>query len=209
MVDQRRARGQRNRQALIHAAIDLFSDRGYEATTIEQISAAAGVAPRTFFHHFATKDDILFDGYADRLAEATRRFRAAHSDSLAEALAEASSAVAQAITEQPELFVARARLYQRVPALRATMLRINEDWIDQLTAEVARWLGCEGGNDLRPRLAATLLNGANRAAIDVWVGGGGQGDLPGLIAESVQLVRPAICAIEQAGTAAAESQRAG
>jgi AcrR family transcriptional regulator len=208
-MDQRRARGQRNRQALIHAAIDLFGGQGYETTTVEQISAAAGVAPRTFFHHFATKDDILFDGYAERLVEATRRFRAASSDSLAEALAEASSAVARAITEQPELFVARARLYHKVPALRATMLRINEDWIDQLTAEVARWLGCESEADLRPRLAATLLNGANRAAIDVWVSGGGHGDLPGLMAESVDLVRPALGAIERAGTGAAESQRAG
>lgn len=207
-MDQRRARGQRNRQALIHAAIELFSGHGYEATTIEQISAAAGVAPRTFFHHFATKDDILFDGYAERLAEATRRFRAAGSASLADALAEASSAVAQAITEQPELFVVRARLYHKVPALRAAMLRMNEDWIDQLTAEVARRLECDGETGLRPRLAATLLNGANRAAIDVWVSAGGHGDLTSLMAESVELVRPAICAIEQAGVAATESQHA-
>ena len=63
-MDQRRARGQRNREALLRSALDLFATNGYEATTVEQISAAAGVAARTFFHHFATKDDILFDGYA-------------------------------------------------------------------------------------------------------------------------------------------------
>src|SRR5512135_400597 len=110
-MDQRRARGQRNRQALLDAAVELFTANGYEATTIEQIAAAAGVAPRTFFHHFATKDDILFDGYAERLDEATRRFRASRSSSLWEALAEASGAVAQAITEQPEIFLVRARMY--------------------------------------------------------------------------------------------------
>src|SRR5689334_1631678 len=99
-MDQRRARGLRNRQALINSAIELFTTQGYDVTTIEQISAAAGVAPRTFFHHFATKDDILFAGYADRLEEAARRFRAARSNSLWNALAEASTAVAEAIIEQ-------------------------------------------------------------------------------------------------------------
>ena len=207
-MDQRRARGLRNRQALIHTAIELFTTHGYETTTVEQISAAAGVAPRTFFHHFATKDDILFDGYADRLQEATRRFRAARSNSLWDALAEASTAVAEAIIDQPELFVVRANMYRNVASLRATMLRINEDWIDQLTAEVARWLNSNGETDLRPRLAATLINSANRAAIDVWVAGGGQGNLPELMAESVELVRPSIVAIERAA-ATRGGQRAG
>ncbi|OBH64974.1 TetR family transcriptional regulator [Mycobacterium colombiense] len=207
-MDQRRARGMRNRQALIHAAIELFTTQGYDATTIEQISAAAGVAPRTFFHHFATKDDILFDGYAERLQEATRRFRASRSNSLWGALAETSSAVAEAIIDQPEIFVVRARMYHSVPVLRATMLRINEDWIDQLAAEVARWLGSDMGTDPRPRLTATLINGANRAAIDVWVAGGGQGDLSELMAESVELVRPSIVAIERTA-ATGGSERVG
>ena len=207
-MDQRRARGLRNRQALINSAIELFTTQGYDATTIEQISAAAGVAPRTFFHHFATKDDILFDGYAERLQEATRRFRASRSNSLWNALAETSSAVAEAIADQPEIFVVRARMYHSVPALRATMLRINEDWIDQLTAEVARWLDSDMGTDLRSRLTATLINGANRAAIDVWVAGDGQGDLSELMAESVELVRPSIVAIERTA-ATGGSERVG
>lgn len=208
-MDQRRARGLRNRQALIQAAIELFTTHGYEGTTIEQISAAAGVAPRTFFHHFATKEDILFDGYAERLEEATRRFRAVRSDSLCDALAETSSAVAQAIIDQPEIFLVRARMYHSLPALRATMLRINEDWIDQLTAEVARWLGSDAQSDLRPRLAATLINAANRAAIDSWVGGGGRGDLPQLMAESAELVRPSIAAIERTATASRRGKGSG
>jgi AcrR family transcriptional regulator len=197
-MDQRRARGQRNREALTTAAIELFSANGYDETTVEQISAAAGVAPRTFFHHFATKDDILFHGYAERLEEATRRFRASSSGSLWGALAEASDAVGQAISEQPEIFLARAEMYHRLPSLRAKMLRINEDWIDQMTSEVARWLDADAHNDVRPRLAATVINGANRAAIDVWVAGGGTGDLVATMSEAVALLRPSIERIERA-----------
>lgn len=196
-MDQRRARGQRNRESLIRAALELFTANGYDETTVEQISAVAGVAPRTFFHHFATKDDILFHGYAERLAEATRRFRASQSKSLWGALAEASEAVALAISEQPEIFLVRAEMYHQLPSLRATMLRINEDWIDQMTAEVARWLDTGAHLDVRPRLAATVINGANRAAIDIWVSGGGTGDLVATIAEAVQLMRPSIARIER------------
>jgi AcrR family transcriptional regulator len=197
-VDQRRARGQRNKDALIAAAIELFTENGYEQTTVEQISAAAGVAPRTFFHHFAAKDDILFHGYAERLAEATRRFRASSSGSLWGALAEASVAVATAISEAPDIFLVRATLYDSLPSLRATMLRINDDWIDQMATEVARWLDTDPHDDVRPRLAATVVNGANRAAIDVWVSGGGKGDLVAMMSEAVELMRPSITRIERA-----------
>ncbi|WP_292991770.1 TetR/AcrR family transcriptional regulator [Mycobacterium sp.] len=196
-MDQRRVRGQRNRQALITAAIELFEENGYESTTVEQISAHAGVAPRTFFHHFATKDDILFDGYADRLDAATRRFRDSRSTSLWGALSEASAAVAEAIDAQQEFFLVRARMYARHPGLRATRLRINDDWIDQMTGEVARWLGTDASTDLRPRLAVSVVNGANRAAIDTWVADGGRGDLTAVMSQAIQLLRPSISRIER------------
>lgn len=195
-MDQRRARGQRNREALITAAIELFTVNGYEQTTVEQISEAAGVAPRTFFHHFAAKDDILFHGYADRLEEATRRFRASRSGSLWGALSEASEAVAAAISQTPDIFLVRATMYGSLPSLRAKMLRINDDWIDQMTTEVARWLNTDAEVDVRPRLAATVINGANRAAIDLWVSGGGKGDLVAMMSEAVRLMRPSINRIE-------------
>ncbi|MCV7370543.1 TetR family transcriptional regulator [Mycolicibacterium duvalii] len=196
-MDQRRVRGQRNRQALIDAALELFAADGYESTTVEHISARAGVAPRTFFHHFAAKEDILFDGYPERLHEATRRFRASRSPSLWGALAEASAAVAEAISAQPEMFLTRARMYAGHPALRATRLRLNDDWIEQMTSEVAIRLGTDPHTDLRPRLAVAVVNGANRAAIDTWVADGGRGDLTASMAEAVVLLRPSITRIER------------
>jgi methylphosphotriester-DNA--protein-cysteine methyltransferase len=116
-MDQRRARGQRNREALIASAIELFTANGYEQTTVEQISQAAGVAPRTFFHHFAAKDDILFtDTPTDsRRPPAVSRIR---SGSLWDALAKASEAVATAISETPDIFLVRATMYGSLPALR-------------------------------------------------------------------------------------------
>lgn len=207
MEDRRRQRGARNRAALVEAALELFATAGFDATTVEQIAVRATVAPRTFFHHFPSKEDVLFDGYAERLAEVTRRFRAhGPAGGLWAALAEAADAVADAILEQPHRYLERARLYDEVPALRARMLRINEEWIDGLTTEVAHRLGVDAASDVRPRLAATLVNGANRAALEVWVASGGTNDLRAACAESIMLVRPAIERIER--TAKGRSDRA-
>lgn len=50
------------RARLREAALVLYEDRGYEATTITQIAAQAGVTERTYFRHFADKREVLFDG---------------------------------------------------------------------------------------------------------------------------------------------------
>jgi len=55
-----RARKRRQtRQRLTEVGLKLFLDQGYEATTLDQIAAAAGVSRRTIFHYFAQKEDIL------------------------------------------------------------------------------------------------------------------------------------------------------
>ena len=50
------------RGRLLHAALDLFADQGYEATTAAQIAAHAGLTKTTLFRHFADKREILFQG---------------------------------------------------------------------------------------------------------------------------------------------------
>ncbi len=47
---------------LVKAAITLFDEHGYEATTVAEIAEAAGLTKRTFFRHFADKREVLFVG---------------------------------------------------------------------------------------------------------------------------------------------------
>lgn len=47
------------RDAILAAAIDLFAEKGFEETTVEDIAAAAGTSRRTFFRHFESKRDLM------------------------------------------------------------------------------------------------------------------------------------------------------
>jgi len=66
VTDQRRARGQATRERLLAAARELFGERGYEATPIEAVLEASGVARGALYHHFQSKAE-LFDAVAEEL----------------------------------------------------------------------------------------------------------------------------------------------
>jgi AcrR family transcriptional regulator len=50
------------RQRMVLAAVDLFTEQGYDATTVAQIAERAGVTKSTFFRHFADKRELLVAG---------------------------------------------------------------------------------------------------------------------------------------------------
>jgi AcrR family transcriptional regulator len=66
----------RTHAAIVHVAMDLFSERGFDATTIADIAERADIAPRTFFGYFASKEDVVFhdfDALVDSFAARLRR----------------------------------------------------------------------------------------------------------------------------------------
>ena len=60
-VDRQERRKRRTRQAIQTAALELFAERGYRETTINDIAERADVAPRTVTVHFPAKEELLFD----------------------------------------------------------------------------------------------------------------------------------------------------
>jgi AcrR family transcriptional regulator len=74
-MDRRARKKARTREEIRTAAQALFATRGFEAVTIAEIAAEADVAVQTVFNHFATKEDLFFDGrtpWVEGAAEAVR-----------------------------------------------------------------------------------------------------------------------------------------
>lgn len=122
----RELKKERTRRTLLLTAYRLFEEKGYDATTVGEIAAAAEVSQGTFFNYFATKEDLVFAGRAHiadaGLAELNRRDPA---DSPVDAVVRAFEAMltAERHSDPDDLEQHRARLLVTVPSLYATSLR--------------------------------------------------------------------------------------
>lgn len=67
------ARSNSAKERILEAALELFADKGYDATGVQEIVVRAGVTKGALYHHFAAKEDILFEMYGtvfhEQLAE--------------------------------------------------------------------------------------------------------------------------------------------
>lgn len=71
----RERKKRQTREAIVGAAMSLFDERGYDATTITDIAAAADIAPRTFFSYFPSKEAVVFHDFEEILARFAERLR--------------------------------------------------------------------------------------------------------------------------------------
>jgi len=110
--------GSQTRSRIVAAAFDLFSDRGYDGTTVEAIAERAGIARRTFFRYFRSKDDVIFPDHDRQLAEIRGFLDAAAALPPVVAVCSGVRLVFRAHLADPEVSVQRYRVARRVLALR-------------------------------------------------------------------------------------------
>jgi AcrR family transcriptional regulator len=141
----RERKKQRTRATLIDAAIELCNRQGFEATTVDQIAAAADVSPRTFSRYFATKDAVML-AFIDEVVEivAVELARQPVGISDIEALYRAHvKAFADTKTAPPgrltaDRLLASARI---VTSSGALMHAASEFRMDAVNAELAKRMG--------------------------------------------------------------------
>src|ERR1700677_3987908 len=133
------------RDRLPQAAFDLFNERGYEQTTVDDIAERAGLGRATFFRHYRSKEDVIFPDH-DRLLEQVRdRLRStSHSTALA-AVSDAVRLVLLHYLDEGDLARRRYALTSTVPALRereivsvARYQRLFQDFIIQRNGDATR-----------------------------------------------------------------------
>jgi AcrR family transcriptional regulator len=170
----------RTRRTLQAEAMRLFEAKGFQATTIEEIAAAAEVAPRTFFRYFPTKEEVVFwADYQPTLAG----FVAARPDDepAVEALRRGIvDGLAAFYQQDRERLLERIKLAFRTPALHPRLWQQQAGWAAGMARLLADRLGIDP-DDLEVRAIAAALTAVLFVAIEEWQAHDGQQDLGALI----------------------------
>ncbi|MFD3488401.1 TetR/AcrR family transcriptional regulator [Streptomyces sp. NPDC058665] len=191
----RERKKQATRAALAEAAVRLAAEHGAENVTVEAISNAAGVSPRTFFNYFDSHDDAFVMADPDIGKRIRRAIRDAPAElSPLEAVREAMAGELADLERQHEFWSLRAKVLQKSPHLLARGLGLHMAEERDMARTIACRLGPSAGTDitagteagtrtgtgaeakpcddadieLYPRLLAAVAGTAVRVAIEHW-----------------------------------------
>ncbi|MFB7867658.1 MULTISPECIES: TetR/AcrR family transcriptional regulator [unclassified Streptomyces] len=179
----------KTRAAIRKATYRLVAEQGYDATTIEQIAAAAEVSPSTVVRYFPAKEDILLTDDQDELMLARLRARPAGEEPLESLRAVVLDAVTAALAREPEETRLRARLVVETPAVRARLTETTAETGRLLSAAVAERTG-RSPDDLEVRVFTAAVLGALREATVYWAEHGGRdADLVPLLDRTVDTLK--------------------
>ena len=171
---------ERTRVAIRDAALELFAEHGYEATTVDEIAERAEVSKATFFRYFATKGEVIFtsEGYRlESLADAIVGRPAEERDFVA-----ASGAIREewVPTLEPRRIERQTRAAATSPVLRGLSFDLAQRWQDIISEALARRNGLTAP-DSRCRLVANLVFVAMSIAVNRWVQSGCRGEFGPLL----------------------------
>lgn len=191
---------QRKRQLvsneLTESALQLMALEGFDAVTVDEIVAAAGVSKRTFFRYFASKEDVVVQFLADMGAGMHAELAARPAAELPSTALRHAVWVAMAACADGAEHSGRAlRVVQLIlctPALRARFLEHQAQWRDDLALEAARRLGLDAEADLYPRLAAGVALTAFDTVLRRWSDSDGAEDPAVLTDRAFAVLAPAL-----------------
>ncbi len=170
MVGLRERKKLATRQALSSAALQLAVERGLENVTIEDITAEANVALRTFRNYFASKYEAICAIGADRaLRIGASLLERPASEPLWEAL---TNAVLQHYEGTDVPFdretMAAIGLVTQAPAMRGEYLKVNFAMQNALAVAIAERTGTDLESDMFPQILAGAVTAASQVAIRRW-----------------------------------------
>ncbi|MFI0986612.1 TetR family transcriptional regulator [Streptomyces exfoliatus] len=203
------------RRELATAAMELFATKGYEATTVDEIAATAGVARRTFFRHFRSKEEAIFPDHDDTLVRAEAVLNAAppHEHPL-DTVCRGIKEVMKMYAGSPAVSVERYRLTREVPTLRereiASVARYERLFTRYLLGHFDERDHHDGNDDpLLAEVAASAVVTAHNHVLRRWLRAGGQGDVEAQLDHAFAIVRDTFGSGIGARPAASTQQPAG
>lgn len=171
------------RRRIAAAAVDLVTEQGIPATTVEQIAELAGVGRATFFRYFESKELAIAAGLNDvaiYVFTATVRDLPAGLGAL-DAVRAAQRVLAEDFDELRPMYLEQALLSRSSSAMTAWTLYLYVEWEVAIADAVRPRFDDLVPGDPRPRMVGAMTMAATRLAVDEWVATDGRGDLPELI----------------------------
>ena len=182
--DWRKRKKLATRERVRTCALRLFQEQGYEATTVEQIAAAARVSHMTVFRYFPTKEDVaLSDSYDPLIVELLLQTPATRPliDRVRAALLQG---LGQLYESDRDMLLSQNKLIVSTPALRERL------WANQLTTQEAILQALDAGDEGTPAAFTTKVTvaaclAAATTAVLSWVENDGTPELPDLLQEAL------------------------
>ncbi|MEV7125723.1 TetR family transcriptional regulator [Streptomyces sp. NPDC093260] len=171
----RERKKRRTRDALLRAALELFTTKGYEQTTVDDIAEAVGVSQRTFFRYFPGKEEAAF-AVQDTVeahfvqALAARPSRETPMEALRRAVLDSWDTINDAVESvvPVELYLRMFWVIESTPALLAAYLRRSVETEEEIARLLAAREGLDVDADPRPRLAVAVFGGVMRVTGRQW-----------------------------------------
>ena len=175
METLRERKKQRTREALLRTALELFTTRGYEDTTVDDIADAVEVSQRTFFRYFAGKEEAalaLQEMTETHFLQAVRE-RPAHEppmEALRQAVLESWDSLSEVVESVApvEVFLRMYQVIESTPVLLAAHLRRSLETEEAIARVLAEREGVDIDADPRPRLAVAVFGGVMRLTERRW-----------------------------------------
>lgn len=177
------------REEITETARTLFVEKGFDATTVDEIAQAVGISRRSFFRYFGTKEDVVLGdltGRADALARALAA-RPADEDpwtALRTAMLDSRSETFTDVRSD----LAITRMMRDTPSLRARKFEKRQYWSEVLTPLVAERI-TEGDATVRAAAVVAAVLACVDIASDVWAESGGTADIVAVYDEAVAALR--------------------
>jgi len=177
------------RERLAQAAFDLFDERGYEQTTVDDITDRAGLGRTTFFRHYRTKEDVIFPDHDRMLEQIRERLRTSSHRTALAAVSDAVRLVLLHYLDEGDLARRRYALTSTVPALRDREIASVARYQRLFREFIADWMADpREPAPLRAELMAAAVVAAHNHVLRRWL----RGESPDPVAEVDEAMRQVI-----------------
>lgn len=154
-----------SRETLAEAACELFLERGYDATSVADITQRAGVSRSSFFNYFTSKSDVLWSEFDARLVQATAALDALEEGADTAAVRAVLHAIVQDFAPDP---LALALRHRAAMGLDDEIVRETGVRHARLAAAIARSVNVGGVAEIRADILGAAYAAALMSSLRVW-----------------------------------------